>query len=221
MSLSPVPAEQPSASCSHCGAVLVADQRYCLNCGQPASPVRLAFLDVLAPETAPAAPPAGWAVPATIEATPVGYTQAQESGASGWVRRNAGWMGLFTVLLLCLLGGLLIGHWVSQGSKVPATQTVKIEGLGGLAGLAGSSGASSGGGSTASSSASHSNPAPTIPASTPKQEKKEVEEAAKIEKEPLPQPKKATSTINKLSKSTGKKHHEEIEAQGATPIETG
>ena len=56
-----------------------------------------------------------------------------EGGASGWVRRNAGWMGLFTVLLLCLLAGLLVGHWASQGgSKAPATQTVKIEGLAGL-----------------------------------------------------------------------------------------
>ena len=43
--LAPVPSE--NNACAHCGSPLVADQRYCLSCGQPASPVRLAFLGVL------------------------------------------------------------------------------------------------------------------------------------------------------------------------------
>ena len=47
MSLVPVASDQAGTSCADCGAPLVADQRYCLSCGQPASPVRLAFLDVL------------------------------------------------------------------------------------------------------------------------------------------------------------------------------
>ena len=69
MSLAPVPSDQPDATCANCGAALVADQRYCLSCGQPVVAVRLAFLDVLAP-AAPAptgSAPAAWAPPGTIE----------------------------------------------------------------------------------------------------------------------------------------------------------
>ncbi len=219
MSLVPVPSEQPNANCADCGAVLVADQRYCLSCGQPVSPVRLAFLDALTP-AAPAPAQTAWAVPSTIEGTAVGYLPpASEQGANAWLKRNSGLLGLFTVLLLCLLVGLLVGHWVSQ-SKAPANQVVKVEGLAGLAATGSGSTGSSGTSTTSSGSSSHSS-TPTAPASTPKQEKAEVEEAKKIEKQPLAQPKKATTTIQKLSKSTGKKHHEEIEAQGATPLETG
>lgn len=50
-SLAPVPSE--SSTCTNCSAPLVADQRYCLSCGQPCSPVRLAFLDVLQSERQP------------------------------------------------------------------------------------------------------------------------------------------------------------------------
>ena len=55
MSLAPVPSEQPrtAASCANCSAPLAPDQRYCLACGQPVSPVRLAFLDVLQSERQP------------------------------------------------------------------------------------------------------------------------------------------------------------------------
>ena len=51
----PVPAA--AAACPNCGAALSPDQRYCLACGRPCSPVRLAFLDVLQSESAAAA---GW-----------------------------------------------------------------------------------------------------------------------------------------------------------------
>ena len=55
MSLAPVPSEQPGrrASCANCSAPLAPDQRYCLACGQPVSPVRLAFLDVLQADAQP------------------------------------------------------------------------------------------------------------------------------------------------------------------------
>ena len=51
-----VPIQTPSeegapAKCANCGSSLVADQRYCLTCGQPCSPTRLAFLDVLQAES--------------------------------------------------------------------------------------------------------------------------------------------------------------------------
>ena len=129
MSLVPVPSEQGGATCANCGAALVADQRYCLSCGQPASPVRLAFLDVLQGD----GPAAG--VAPTIELGPAGYVPIGDArGANGWLRRNSGLLGLLAVLVLCLIAGLLVGHWASQGgTKVPAKQVVEVKGLSGLA----------------------------------------------------------------------------------------
>ena len=230
MNLSPVPSEQPEATCANCGASLVADQRYCLSCGQPVSPVRLAFLDVLSPAApAPAgAAPSAWATPSTIEAAPGSYLAlAPATGANAWLRRNSGLLALIGILGLFLLAGLLVGHWVSA-SKTPANTTVKIEGLGGLAaaGTGTGAGATSGGSPEATStgagsgSGSGSNPAAAVK-STPRQEKAETEEAKKLEKQALPAPKKATTQIKKLSKSHGKKHQEEINALGAEPIEPG
>ncbi|MGD0455811.1 MAG: zinc-ribbon domain-containing protein, partial [Solirubrobacteraceae bacterium] len=73
----PVPSGQSETTCEHCGAPLLADQRYCLACGQPCSPVRLAFLDVLQGEQSRGAlpGPGGWA-PGTIDMSPVGYGPA-------------------------------------------------------------------------------------------------------------------------------------------------
>jgi hypothetical protein len=221
MTLAPVPSDQPDATCANCGAALVADQRYCLSCGQPVSPVRLAFLDVLAPsDPAPAgSAPAAWAAPATIEAAPAGFVTYQpQRGANAWLRRNSGLLGLVAILGLFLLAGLLVGHWVSQ-SKTPANTTVKIEGLGGLA-AAGSAGAAA----TPTSPAS-SNPTPAASKSSSKQEAKEAAEGeheTKAEKAPPKAPKKVSSgTLQKLTQSKGKKHQEEINALGAEPIETG
>src|ERR1700759_2745928 len=130
MSLVPVPSEQAASTCAHCGAALVADQRYCLSCGEPASPVRLAFLDVLQND------PAATGARGTIEVTPAGYVPlGDQRGANGWLRRNSGLLSLLAVLVLCLIVGLLVGHWVSQGNgtKVPAKQVVEVKGLSGLA----------------------------------------------------------------------------------------
>jgi hypothetical protein len=215
MSLVPVPSEQPSAACANCGAALVADQRYCLSCGQPASPVRLAFLDALTPPANPAQ--TAWGSPGTIEVSPAGYMPVQpRSGPEAWLRRNSGLMGLLSVLALCLLAGLLVGHWVSQ-SKAPANQTVKIEGLAGLLGAGAATGA---GTSTAAESTT-----PATSKSSAGKEAKEAEEGkheTAAEKAPPKKPVKvAPAKIEKLSKSTGKKHQEEINALGAQPIETG
>jgi hypothetical protein len=221
MTLSPVPSGQPDATCANCGAALVADQRYCLSCGQPVSPVRLAFLDVLAPsDPAPTGRvPAAWAAPATIEAAPAGFVTYQpQRGANAWLRRNSGLLGLVGILGLFLLAGLLVGHWVSQ-SKTPANTTVKIEGLGGLA-AAGSAGAAA---TTTPVRSSSSTPAASK--SSSKQEAKEAAEGeheTKAEKAPPKPPKKVSSgTLQKLTQSKGKKHQEEINALGAEPIETG
>jgi hypothetical protein len=219
MSLAPVPAEQPETTCAKCGAVLVADQRYCLECGQPCSPVRLSFLDVLAPEPAraPAALPAASTGAGAL--APAGYAPVYaEHGAGGWLRRNAGLLSLLSVLLLCLIAGLLVGHWATQGKQSSAPQVVKIEGLGGLGATAGTGAAASG--TPASSGASS-----TSSKAGAKQEAEEAKAAAKetkAEKAPPPAPVNASpQKLQKLSNSTGKKHQEEINALGAQPIETG
>jgi hypothetical protein len=212
VSLVPVPSEQAGATCANCGAALVADQRYCLSCGEPASPVRLAFLDVLQND------PAGGVAQGTIEMTPAGYVPLGDSrGANGWLRRNSGLLSLIAVLVLCLIVGLLVGHWVSQGNgtKVPAKQVVEVKGLSGLA-------AAPAAAATTTPSATSTEPAETK--ATAKEEaeaKKEQAKETKAEKAPPPAPKKAATTIKKISKTHGAQHQKEVNELGAAPIETG
>ena len=211
VSLTPVPSEQAETTCAHCGAALVADQRYCLTCGQPCSPVRLAFLDVLQGERNRAA-----VGQRTLELSPTGYAPAAEPGAGGWLRRYSGLLSLLTVLLLCLTVGLLVGHWVTQ-SKAPAQQVIKVEGLSGSP--------------SATTSTAPSTPTTTAPASggvsNAKAEAEEAKEAAKetkAEKAPPPAPVKAnTQTLKKLTNTKGAKHQQEINKliEGGQPIETG
>jgi hypothetical protein len=212
VSLMPVPSEQAGATCSNCGAALVADQRYCLACGQPASPVRLAFLDVLQNDQSRS----GVGQP-TIEMSPAGYVPVGDAGASGWLRRYSGLLSLFTVLLLCLVVGLLVGHWVTQGNgnKTPAKQVVEVKGLSGLA-------------AAPAAAATSTAPSATTPAETKATAKEEAEakkaevKETKAEKAPPAKPVKvAPATIKKLTNSSGKKHQEEINALGTGPIETG
>ena len=217
VSLMPVPSEPAAASCTSCGAALLADQRYCLACGQPCSPVRLAFLDVLQeqPQGAGAAPPS-WATPNTIELGPPGYMPIFEQGPNGWLRRYSGLLGLFAVLLMCLLVGLLVGHWVTQSNKVPGKQVVEIKGLAGIPAAAAAS--PTGAGTAATETAAASNAS----AKEEAEESKEAAKETKAEKAPPPKPVKVTPTkLKKLTKTTGKQHQEEINALGAQPIETG
>jgi hypothetical protein len=217
MSLVPVPSEQPSATCANCGSQLAADQRYCLECGQPTSPVRLAFLDVLESEQKRPSLEQGLAAAAALDLASFAPAYGPP-GARGWLRRNTGLLALLGVLVLCLIAGLLVGHWASQGSKPAAASTgpqvIKIEGLGALAGAG-----------TATSPSSSTGAATSTTASSAKEEAEASKEAAKetkAEKAPPPAPKKVgSSELEKLSKSSGKKHQEEIEANGAAPIETG
>ncbi|HEX3509770.1 MAG TPA: zinc ribbon domain-containing protein [Solirubrobacteraceae bacterium] len=209
MSLVPVPAEQQPTTCANCGAELAADQRYCLECGRPASPVRLAFLDVLESER----PRTNAAAPQALELAAAGYAPVYAApGMQGWLRRNTGLLALLGVLLLCVIAGLLVGHWASQGRQTAGPSTVKIEGLGGL-GAAGAITTPAGGTTTSGgSSVTHKEAAEAA---------KETAKETKAEKAPPPAPKKVSSTkLQKLSSSSGKKHHEEIEALGAEPIET-
>jgi hypothetical protein len=221
MSLAPVPSEQPGGapSCANCAAPLAPDQRYCLACGQPASPVRLAFLDVLQADAQ------SYGVAQTpVGALPPGYAPVIEptSGAA-WtlLRRYSGLFGLLSVLLLAIVAGLLVGHWVTQ-SSAPSRQVVRVEGLGALAAAPAAAASTT----PASTVASTPTPTPTAsPASskaTSKTEAHEAQEAKAIEKAPPPKAVKVTPTkLKKLGSSTGKKHEEEVNSLGAQPIETG
>jgi hypothetical protein len=211
----PVPSEQAEATCANCGAALVADQRYCLACGQPCSPVRLAFLDVL--QDQPGRGQQGWASPSTIEMSAAGYVPVFEQGTGGWLRRYSGLLGLFAVLLMCLLVGLLVGHWVTQGNRTPGRQVVEIKGLAGIPAAAAAASTTS-----ATPPASEASAASKTSAKAEAEESKEAVKETKAEKAPPPKPVTVTPTkLKKLTKTTGKQHQEEINALGAQPIETG
>jgi hypothetical protein len=219
MSLAPVPSEQPEAvpNCANCSAPLAPDQRYCLACGQPVSPVRLAFLDVLQADAQ-----SHGVAQTPVGALPPGYAPVIEpmSGAT-WtlLRRYSGLFGLLSVLLLAIVAGLLVGHWVTR-SSAPSRQVVRVEGLGALAAPA-----------AATSTTPTSTTATTTPTSatsaksskaTAKTEAHEAQEAKAIEKAPPPKAVKVTPTkLKKLGSTTGHKHEEEVNSLGAQPIETG
>jgi hypothetical protein len=213
VSLMPVPAEPAGATCANCGAALVADQRYCLECGQPASPVRLAFLDVLQAEENPSG-----VGPSTIEMSPAGYVSVDgQQGVNGWLRRNSGLLGLFSVLLMCLIVGLLVGHWASQGGT-PSKSVVEVKGLSAAPAAA----------ATTAPSSTTSTTTPAVSAQSKAKAKAQAAEAkeaakeTKAEKAPPPAPVKVTPTkIKKLSTSTGKQHVKEVNELGDQPIETG
>jgi hypothetical protein len=210
-------AAQPLA-CANCGAALVSDQRYCLSCGQPVSPVRLAFLDVLETEQARrsgSAPQGDWVQASGYALAPAGWAPvAPSQGAGGWLRRNSALLSLLSLLVLCLIAGLLVGHWASGGKASNGPQVFKIEGLGALAPTSSSAPTTTTGSATKHASSS----------SAAKEEAEESAEAAKetqAEKAPPPKPVQVSkSKIQKLTQSTGKKHQEEIESLGAQPIET-
>jgi hypothetical protein len=204
------PPEDAGAKCSNCGASLVADQRYCLTCGQPCSPVRLAFLDVLQAESEARAP-------GSIAPAPVGYMPPlQQDGAIGWLRRYSGLLALLSVLLTTGLMGLLIGHWTAP-SKTPAAQVLTIKGLP-VTGAAAAGPLTT----TTSSAATPAKAASSRPA-TEAQEVKEVKEAESPKAKAPPPVKTSSSSLKKLEKLTGKKHQQAIEklVEGGKPIETG
>jgi len=228
------PPDGGGSGCAGCGAPLAPDQRYCLACGHPCSPVRLAFLDVLHGEHTAAMPilgapsTAGWPFP------------PEPPGLLGSLRRWSGLFGLLTVLLASLLIGLLVGHWLTGGAA-PGKQVWEIKGLSGLAaaapaatGAAGtstgsSSGSSSGSGSSSShgsSPGSSSTQAHNAAKSEGAAEESPAEEAEAAKEvtttKALPAPHKtSSSTLEKIAHTTGKQHEKEVAALGNAPIETG
>jgi len=222
----PIPSDTPTAaSCPSCGAPLAADQRYCLACGQPCSPVRLAFLDVLQAEQStqtflsPVAPAATALHPAySAGGYPPAPPPPDQSGMTAWLHRNSGILSLLTVLLLAVLAGLLIGHWVSQGKTTPGVQVLRVEYPNGAPAVAQAAAPTT----TTAAGASTSNSAAA--ASEPKSEAAEVNETKEAEHKPPPPPVKAsTKSLQSLASSKGRQHQHEIErlTQGNTPIETG
>ncbi len=200
--LAPVPSE--SSTCPNCSAPLLADQRYCLSCGQPCSPVRLAFLDVLETERQPQLG-AG-----AMSTTPVAFTPYLEPAAGpAWLRRYAPLLGVLSVLLLAMIVGLLVGHWVTQSKAPAAPQVIKVEGLGGAA-------LASGTGTTPTTSAKSSS-------SSKSEEEKEQAEAKAEEKAEEKAPAKAppAKALNptKLEHTTGKTHEKELNKLTTAPIE--
>ena len=224
-----------SSTCAGCGAPLADDQRYCLTCGQPASPVRLAFLDVLQSEYRPAAgggapAPPGTQVYAKYPAAP------EPDGLLGALRRYSGLFALLGVLLASLLIGLLVGHWATGGGSGGAgKQVVEVKIPGGLlaaapaaatgAPAAGSSGTSTGSGGAGSkaggASKAHTSATSEKPESAAEEAKAEKE--VKAAAAPPPVKKKASSgTLQKLEHSTGRAHEKEVSKliSGDEPIET-
>ncbi len=217
----------PSAACAGCGAPLAPDQRYCLACGRPASPVRLAFLDVLQAEPQTAAT-------AILGApSPAGYQPPGDPpGTLGSLRRYSGLFGLLGVLLASLLIGLLVGHWLT-GSPGTGKQVVEVKGLGvplAAAGAANSSGGAGTSTGSSSSSSHHSSSGSSQSHSAAKSEGGVSEtgsEEAQAAKEvtttkALPKAHKTSSaTLQKLEHTTGKQHAKEVKAAlGNGPIET-
>ncbi|HEY3758991.1 MAG TPA: zinc ribbon domain-containing protein [Solirubrobacteraceae bacterium] len=216
-----------AATCTNCGAQLAPDQRYCLACGQPASPVRLAFLDVLQGEYQPAA--RGVGVPGGPPPAAAYYAQPPEpDGLLGSLRRYSGLLALTGVLLAALLIGLLVGHWVTGGSgtDTAAKQVIEVKGLSGLAAAAptststatGGSGSTAAEGSTGSASKSHHSAKAEA-----KEEAKDAKEVAAAKAPPPVKKKTSVSSLAKLDKTTGKQHVKEVNEQfkGNEPIETG
>jgi hypothetical protein len=203
--------EAPSATCQNCGAAIVPDQRYCLTCGHPCSPVRLAFLDVLQSERT-AQPPSVIGAPAAP------YAPLWEQGGTvGLLQRYSGVFGLLTVLLVAGLIGLLVGHWASAG-RTPTQSVFKVEGLSGLASAATPV-------APVATTPTATTPTPTTPKTSSTKSSEAKTEASEAQaKTPPPAPKKTTTnTLNKLSKLKGKKYQQEINklTEGDQPLETG
>jgi hypothetical protein len=212
--LAPVPSE--GANCAHCGAPLVADQRYCLSCGQPCSPVRLAFLDVLDSERQPQ--PAGALVPAA----PIGYASyADASAGPAWARRYAPLFAVASVLLLALIAGLLLGHWVSQSKGSSGPTIVKVEGLAGAPPASASGTTTPGAGATPTSTSSSGSASSAKSEEAKERAEAKAEEKAEEKAPAKAPPAKALSNTEatKLEKTTGRAKEKELQKITTAPIE--
>ena len=219
VSLMAVPSQpQDGTTCANCGAEVVADQRYCLSCGHPVSPVRLGV-----PRRAPGPghPPGAPVVGARHAGGHPGRLRPP-SPSAGWAAgcaATAALFGLLSVLLLCLIAGLLARPLGLRWRQGPNSPTVKIEGLGGARPSA-----------PAGSTTTPSTTTPAKPSAGARPQGQEgtagsgqgSRQRNEGRKSPARRRRKRSPTRNSRnsSTSTGKKHPEEINAKGAEPIET-
>jgi hypothetical protein len=215
--ISTVLAREP---CAGCGAPLGADQRYCLSCGIPRSGTRLPFLDVLHAEAASAGIVEQGSSPASLLRVPA--LASEPSGSGPWgasgngpggismrLRENTGLFALLGVLLLALLIGLLLGHWVGGGSKnvaaLPAKQIVEIKGLPAVSAAPDATAPTSG--------AAAQSAAPTAPKSS-----------GATPAATAPTAHATNPTVSTLASSTGKEHAKAVEqalSKGGGSLSTG
>ena len=125
------------------------------------------------------------------------------------MRRYAPLFGVVSVLLLAMIVGLLVGHWVTQSKSPSGPQVFKVEGLGGAGAAAASTTPTTSGAKSASASKAAT--------SSKSEEEKEKAEAKREEKEEETKPAKAPAAkplseaaATKQEKSIGKTHEEEL-----------
>lgn len=125
---------QGGDQCASCGALLAADQRYCLECGQRHGDPRLPFMDAVVLMDA---------VKRQAQAPPPPPKKKRSS-----ISPNAALIAGVGTLLLALGIGVLIGrsgsHEVAQTAAAP--QIIKVGGAGGEEGAAASKERTTGGG---------------------------------------------------------------------------
>lgn len=158
-----------------------------------------------------------------------GSPSGGQDRVSGWLGRYSGVLGLLTVLLIAVLIGLLIGHWLTQ-KQAPSHQVITVKGLSTSTGAASNatSGTSVPAATSTQAGTSKAKAASPTAASAKKapqaksSEASEVKEVKEAETKALPKPVKADpKTLQKLSKKTGKDYEREINklVTGDQPIE--
>jgi hypothetical protein len=235
--------------CAGCGAPLGDDQRYCLSCGVPRAGTRLPFLDVLHAEAAGAGIVEHDSRPASLLRVPA-LTPTASGGLWGvgghggaWgvgggtgprttlllrLRENSGLFALLGVLLLALLIGLLLGHWVSGGTRTPATvpakEIVEVKGLQGLAATPTTAGASAAGGTAASAGSAGGAEAATVSGATHTGSGGSSAAAKGSSAASSASKHASTPTVSQLATSTGKEHAQAVEkalSKGGGTLTTG
>jgi hypothetical protein len=136
----------PAATCASCGAPLAPDQRYCLQCGEPAVPMS-SVLKAGTPMGAAAAfgdpGPGAGSVPPTAQAPPsIGPPRPPGSGDDSSRNNALTVIAGVGVLLLAMGIGVLIGRSTSAKPSAVPPQVITV-------GSAPSSGAATPGGSEA------------------------------------------------------------------------
>jgi hypothetical protein len=135
--VTPVTSSVPAAGgdqCPACGSPMLADQRYCLECGQRRGDPRLPFMDAVVFMDAakqPAAAEAAAAPPSPPDRRP-------------WMSANASLVAGVATLVLAIGVGVLIGRSGEGGSQPAAQQQVLTVPAGGAAEASTSSKASKG-----------------------------------------------------------------------------